>query len=111
MSENLKRSLPFITNLLKARPRDRKRFLQAMPNFVIDTLIEILYNTIQGNIRINSNTFSLLSRQKRKLLRLINTRRRSERRALFNKQSGGFLPFLLPIISSVAASLLSKAIA
>ena len=92
----MKRSYPYFNTLLKAPENKRMGILQAFPTFVVDDLIEIIYNVVLGNIDIGSKAKSLHV-HKRALLKMVNTKSKKMRRGILYKQKGGFIAALLPL--------------
>ena len=93
----LDRSLPYFNTLLKAPLSNRISILHAFPTFVIDDLVEILYNIVLGNADIGSRKQNL-NRHKKVLLNLVNTRSKKARRNMIYSQKGGFIAALLPLV-------------
>ena len=46
------RSMPYFTALVKTLKDKRMNVLQSFPKFVVDDLIEIIYNVVLGNVDI-----------------------------------------------------------
>lgn len=100
----------FLYALAKAHsPEQRKRLLAAADPEIIKIIIEIAYNILEGNI-------SLTKSQKRKLypyrncFHLLTDKQCSlkKKQTTLVNQKGGFLPFLIPIISTLAGGLLGS---
>lgn len=72
---------------------------------ICDCLSEICFNIAKGNIQLGSREKKKL----RKFQRLIFSFAKKTKSHQKNiKQTGGFLPYLLPIISSLAADIVLK---
>ena len=97
--ENMKlnRSLSYFNTLLKAPINNRMSILQAFPTFVVDDLVEILYNIVMGHVDIGSRKKNL-NRHKKTLLKLVNIKNKKGRRKMIYKQNGGFIAALLPLV-------------
>ena len=101
----LNRSIPYFNTLLKSPNTNRMSILQAFPNFVVDDLIEVLYNIVVGNADIGSKKSSL-RRHKKTLLNLVHVRSKKARRTMIYNQKGGFIAALLPIILGILGPML-----
>lgn len=103
-----KRSLPFIHALINVKQNKNKlALLRKFPRFVLDDILEILYNVVNQNCRITGKHVHILRKHKSSVSNLLNSalkkRVKSRHRVLY-KQKGGFLATLLPIIASVLGS-------
>jgi hypothetical protein len=96
--------------LASAKPKVRTLILKSLDKGTIKILAQIAANILHGNIPLDNKRKHMLRKYHRVLSFLRNkyTPMEHKREALI--QQGGFLPFLLPIISSVAGALISKAI-
>lgn len=101
----LSRSIPYFNALLKAQNNKRMSILKAFPTFVIDDLIEILYNIVLGKANIGTRKNNLIKHQNA-LLKLIDTKTKNGRRRVIYNQNGGFLNVLIPIIAAIASKML-----
>jgi hypothetical protein len=102
----LKQSLPFFNILISTPYKNRREVLSSLPMFVIDDLIEIVYNIVLGNVKIHKTKIKHLIKNKRVLLKLLNASSSEHRKKILNKQTGGFIGALIPLIASTIASLL-----
>lgn len=91
------RSKPFFNSLLQAPTGTRMNILQAFPNFVVDDMIEILYNIVMGNIEVGSRK-KILNKHQKALTNLVNAKSKHMRRLVIYKQKGGFIAALLPLV-------------
>jgi hypothetical protein len=96
----LKRSIPFFTTLLKAPSVNRSAILHAFPIFVVDDLVEILYNIVMGTALLGKKKEIHLKKHKRPLLKLVDVKSKRERRVHIYKQKGGFIGSLIPLVIS-----------
>ena len=96
--------------LASAKPEVRTLILNSLDAGTIHVLAQLAANILHGNIRLNSSQRYKFRQFKRVLSILRNkyTTIEQKRHALI--QQGGFLPLLLPIISSIAGAVVSKAI-
>ena len=102
------RSLPYFNVLLKSSNNKRMSILRTFPSYVIDDLVEILYNIVLGKVDIGSKKRNL-QKHKNALVKIANANTKTQKRKLIYKQTGGFLGALIPIIASVAGSLINSA--
>jgi hypothetical protein len=98
-----KRSIPYFNILMKSGTMKRMNILQSFPSFVVDDMIEILYNVVLGKVNIGRKV-SKLQNLKKPLLDIVHTNGKKGKRNIIYKQSGGFLGALIPIILSVLGS-------
>lgn len=106
-SSKLKRTLPYISVLLNTpNPNLQNRLIKSFPNFVLDDIVEVLYNVMLNNVKLRSPKQKQAMTKHRKQLTLLfnNSKRKRKRRNIIRKQRGGFLPAVLPVIASVLAS-------
>lgn len=101
---------PMLLALVSAKPKVRTFILKSLDGATIRILAQLAANILHGNIPLSPQQKRRLSKFKRLLAILRNkyTSLEHKRRALI--QNGGFLPFLIPIVSSIAGALISKAI-
>ena len=81
--------------------------LQAFPTFVVDDLVEVLYNIVMGHVDIGSKKRNL-ARHKKMLLNLVNTNGKTKRRKMIYRQKGGFIAALLPLVLGLLGPTLFK---
>lgn len=102
----LNKSLPYLRILLSAPLRERGKTLMALPDFVVNDIIEILYNVVMGNVTVHRTKLTKLRKNQRVVLNILNAKTLKQRRRIINKQKGGFLGALIPIVSAVLGSIL-----
>lgn len=101
------RSIPYFNAILKAVQNKRMSILQSFPSFVIDDLLEVLYNVVLGKVDISTGKRKVLKKHKRKLLDLVNSKNKRLMRKVMHKQNGGFIGAVLPIVLSALTSLIA----
>lgn len=101
------RSIPYLNVLLKTQ-NQRKKLLKSFPKFVIDDILEIIYNVVVGNVKISKRRKSTLRRYKNTLENIVRTKSKKLREKIIYRQTGGFIGMLIPVIASVATSLISS---
>jgi hypothetical protein len=106
MKISYNRSLPYLNALLKSPNMKRMNILHSFPSFVVDDIIEILYNVVLGKVDIGRRT-GKLQKHKKALLDLVNANSINGRRQVIYKQTGGFLGALIPIILSIFGKTMS----
>jgi hypothetical protein len=84
----------------------RMNILHSFPSFVVDDIIEILYNVVLGKVDIGRRKVKL-HKHKKALLELVNIKSKNGRRKVIYKQTGGFLGALIPIVLSVLGTAMS----
>ena len=83
--------------------------LTAVDSDIIKIISEACFNTLRGNMSISQSQFKRLKKYKQTIRTLArkNVALR-EKRGILVRQSGGFLPLLLPILASSVGGLLSQ---
>lgn len=104
----LQLSQPYFKLLIKAQPKARQKILQSLPPYVLDDMVEILYNVVTGKVKISSSNMKKFNKFKIPLLKLKNAKTKIQRRNIIQK--GGIIPVLLPIIGSIASSIIGSAV-
>jgi hypothetical protein len=103
----LERSIPYFKALLKASNASRQGILHAFPTFVMDDLVEVLYNVVLGNVNIGKRKQNLKKYQNT-LLDIANTKGKKKLRSIIYNQKGGFLGAILPIALSTLSGLFTN---
>lgn len=107
MHDKLSRTYPYLQLLMhNTSNTSKKKLIQSFPDFVLDDIVEILYNILFDNVTVRSSAqLKVLNRYRRPLSNLYNTYKNKRiRRKLVREQSGGFLGAVIPIVASVLAS-------
>ena len=104
----LERSVPYFNALLKANESKRIVILQSFPSFVIDDLLEVLYNVVLGKVDVSRGKHKVLKKHQKPLLDLVNNKNKKVMRKIIYKQKGGFLGAILPIVLSTLGGLLAR---
>jgi hypothetical protein len=109
---NIKKHQPILQVLQSANPKLRKAIIKNADDKTICTLVEIVTNLLNGNIPLKSHQRSQLLKFKNSLRKVkaccskhnkvIN---KGKARKLLN-QSGGALPFLIPLLLPLIAKAL-----
>lgn len=89
-------------------PRERRSLLTSANTDIIKALVELVHNTLHGNVPLTPKQIHQLHKYKQ-TLRALSRRSLSleqKRHLLAKQQRGGFLPFLLPIVTSAVSGLL-----
>ena len=112
MNRKLKRTLPYLQLLKTAKDVNKKRMLRSFPAFVIDDIVEILYNILTNNITLRNPSFKRFMASKQKTLNNIYkvARNRNKRKQVLLRQKGGFIGAMVPIIASVLGGLAGSAL-
>jgi len=110
LPKSVKRSLPYIQVLIKSRSNvNKKEVLCKFPQFVIDDIVEILYNILTGKLKIESKALTRLMPYKKPIVKLVNTPSKN-RKPFVYKQTGGFIGAVLPVIASLIGGLVSNVV-
>jgi len=108
MSKNLNKcysKLQFIASVKS--PILRKKLLTSLSDECLyKALNEIAVNTIKGNVKLNKSQKTQLRKYKTNLIGLSKKTNNKSRKIKLIKQSGGFLPILIPAIASIIGSLI-----
>lgn len=103
--KRLEKNKYLLSVLNDAKPKLRKAILSNSDNDLIQTICEIVYNTIRGNCAIDPKTCQQLKKYKKSLRVLSCPKQPLYAKRKIIVQKGGFIPAL---IGSVLASLLLK---
>jgi hypothetical protein len=104
--KSITRSKPFIKLLVRSKPGVNKaELLRKFPDFVINDIIEIIYNIVTGNLPVQTMQKRKLTKYKRQLTHLVNIPKQNKRREFMYKQKGNFIGALLPIVASIIGGL------
>lgn len=97
--------------LRNSKPKLRKAILQHCDKDLIKALSEISLNTLQGNLPLNTNSKTSLTKYKNKLRKLAQPNGSVNAKRQILVQHGGFLPALIGVVlSSVIGSLIQKSL-
>ena len=112
MNRKLKRTLPYLQLLKTVKDADKKRMLRGFPTFVLDDIVEILYNILSSNITSRSSNFRNFLQSKRNTLNKIYKVARipSKRKQVILSQKGGFIGAMIPILASALGGLVGTAL-
>lgn len=107
---HIARSLPYLTALKATGGGKRSKLLtQYLPKFVIDDIAEVIYNILIGHAKVSAKYKQRLSRVRHRLYDIIRSPNKNVRRQKIYKQSGtGVFSLLIPILTSVVASLVGR---
>lgn len=111
--QRLKRTLPYLKSLKRVVGDTQKRnLLKTFPAFVVDDIVEILYNILHRNVPVKSHRHLSVLRKKKKTLAGIVAKHKHPRlrKQLVYQQKGGFISAILPILTSVLGGVLSSAL-
>ena len=102
---------PLLVALAKGNPKLQRQILNTCDDSCIRLIAQIAGNLITGHISLTPRQISHLKKHHRHILRELRHRGtpiREKRRLLIKHQKGGFLPFILPIVSTVLGGLLGR---
>lgn len=109
MSRRLRENSELLTVLAKATPKLRRAILKSCNRELLKTIFEVTLNVLRGVVPINDKQKKKLRRYKT-VLRTLADKKVSikKKQESLNQTGGNFLPFLIPPVLSVLASLISK---
>lgn len=106
MSENLRKFFPILELISQIKKKsDRDQVIQIFcrdKNFV-KAIKEIATNTVEGNIPLSNIDKLKLRKQKSVLIALSN----KGGKRVIHQQGAGFLPLLIPIVSTILSSIIN----
>lgn len=89
----------------------RKAIINKSDKKLVNSICEMVFNLINGNLNINSSDFQKLKKYKTSLRKLVKKSNLASKKKIL-VQNGGFLQFLIPAvitgISEIVSSLISK---
>lgn len=107
---SVKKHLPVLQLVQKAKPKLRKSILLNCELDFIKTIIECIYNTLKGNINLTDSEKKKLKKFKSTLRKILETKGGlTKKRKVISQNGGAFLPFLLaPIVAAGISQFLDK---
>lgn len=108
MSRCTLRNLDFLKSLCK---RNRRKHLRKASSDNIRSLTEIAHNAIKGNITYSTKAKAKLKRFKKHIRKLAERKHSVAKKKSSLIQNGGFLPFLIPPVLSIAGTLAGRYLA
>ena len=108
--DHLARSVHYIDLLRKARDKDKLTLLKSMPKYVVHDIVEILTNIADGDCPCSARHKSILRKNEKKIVDLLDQKTNAGREAVLYKQRGGgvFLGLILPAITAAISGLLAS---
>ena len=79
--------------------------LKKFPEFVINDMVELLYNILVGTVQIRPKQKASLKRHRASMYKFADLPSLKDRRDFIYKQKGGFLTTILPFIASILSGL------
>lgn len=107
---SVKKHLPLLQLIRGAKPKLRKTILSNCGLDLIETIVECIYNTLNGNIHLTESEKLKLKKFKSVLRKVLKAKGGLGKKKKIISQSGGtFLPTLLqPIVAAGVAQFLDK---
>jgi len=93
----IERSLPYFNAIIKSPNSNRMQILKAFPSFVVDDLVNIIFDIVSGRLDIGSRKENL-KKHRKVLMEIANTKSMRDRRRVLKSQKGGFIAAILPIV-------------
>ena len=111
MSSSKYRNILEQENILKELAKEKSFYrisilIKAEPKLII-AICEIIYNILEGNLRLDDSQKALLFKEKNYLRKLVEKNKITFKRRLLIQKGGFILPLLLPIALSAISSFLS----
>ena len=95
--------------LSHCKPKIKNAILKNCVNDLIHIICDCVYNVVEGNVPgLTQEKVNKLARHKRSLIKLNKKVPIKEKRKILVQKSGGFLPFLLPLVAPLIAKAVSK---
>jgi hypothetical protein len=113
MSKNLRQCLKTMHLYCGSKcPKTKKSLLNDMSknDIFFKAIYEIVNNISKNNIKLNSHQSKKLVKHVKIMKKILSKPKSKHTRRLLVKQSGGFLPILLPIVGGAIADLLVNVI-
>jgi hypothetical protein len=104
MSARVKKNMPLLKMLSKAKPSAAKAIIKTADKELVDTLCECGLNVLKGNVRLTLGQKKRLARHKQ-ALRALAQKQTSLRKKKALLQKGGFLGALLSPVLGILGSL------
>lgn len=108
VAPRLKRNFENLKFLKKAKRSARCSFLKSANKDLILCICDCATNVLKGNVRLKAKNKKALRRYKKALQALASHRKGIEAKRKLLVQKGGFLPFLLGPVLSIASGLLGN---
>ena len=106
----MKRSKPFFESLVRIKNvKEKIKALNHFPDYVVQDIIEVLYNVANQNCKINKCQREKLVKEQRnieKILKAVAKNKKKKAKHILKGQKGGFIATLIPIVLSVLNSIL-----
>ena len=103
--DRLRRNQAFIKRIKKANKSSRHNILKNINDDELKTVCDICHNILTRNINISPKQLARLSKHK-KLVRALGSRSSLRSKRKYLQQRGGFLAALLPLLGTVASTLI-----
>lgn len=107
---SVKKHLPVLQLVQKAKPKLRKRIILHCELDFIKTLDECIFNTLKGNIPLKSSEKKKLLKYKGTLRKILKSKSNlNNKRKIISQSGGAFLPALLaPIVAAGIAHFIDR---
>jgi hypothetical protein len=106
--QNIQSHKELIQVLANSKPRYRKAILKAADKKLVMTICDIIYNLLQGNVKLSeSETFKLRS-NKKFLRKIIQKSSFKDKKRIIEQKGSGILGLVLPAVIATLSSIFSK---
>jgi len=110
MTKRLQKHIDYLSVLCKCKRKQRQAMLESADGELIKTICDCVENTLAGKVPLSPSQRKRLSRYKKKLRDLRNSKRGLRVKRTYLVQKGGFLPALLAPILGVVGGLVTDLI-
>lgn len=83
--------IPNLRKLAKLKGKRQKDFLKTCPDDCVQSLSDLGYNALRGNVKMTEQKKKLFKRHKKKLVQFATSKAKIERKRKLALQKGGFL--------------------
>jgi len=108
MAYRVRKHLPLLKLLKKAKPKLRKKLLASADKELLHFFTEAAHNVLKGNVKLSPGQKKALSRHKKPIRALAQRRLSLKKKRQVLLQKGGFLPALLGPIIGIVTSLIGN---
>ena len=101
LSKHLTRNKAFLHALTEINKKQIKHLIDHADRSQIQSIVEILFNILKGNVEINETIFSILLKNKSKLRKIIEKQAWVKRKLLLNKTHSIIVKILKLILPKI----------
>lgn len=99
----------FLSLLSRAKnTKKRNKLIDIADPNELKAVAECFLNILNGNIKVSANQLNKMKRKKSTMRKLVGKRNSHKKRKEYIKQTGGFLPTILPLALTLLSSFIKK---